>query len=128
MMKEILLLVTILACMSTVYTATVEEDLAKAWKPDFTKWSFDPSTWNDTLKSRMWKVAAASGHALNLGCSLPITLAYAFIMFGLVKLSWSLVFSGGLALHGWRKGNKNFLFLGLGASYALAFGLVPSLL
>nr|UCR92563.1 MAG: hypothetical protein [Flaviviridae sp.] len=108
--------------------ATVEEDLAKAWKPDFTKWSFDPSTWNDTLKARMWKVASAAGYSMNIGCSLPVTLAYAFLMFGLVKLSWSIVITASMALYGWKRGNRNFLFLGLGATYALAFGLVPSLL
>lgn len=110
-----------------VVVADTKDDLGKAWKPDFSAWSFDPSSWNDTVKDRMYKVGMGAAFAAYMGSPLPVVAGFAFLLFGLVNLSWGLLSSSCLALYGWRRTNRNFLFVGLAVSYLLAFGVSLSL-
>jgi hypothetical protein len=110
---------------SAVVGAAEDPGISAAWKPDTSKWSFDPSKWETNFKARMYQVGVGVGYASSLGLALPLTVGYGVFLFGLVKLNWVLVASCCAALYGWTKQKRLFLVAGVATSYALAFGVAP---
>lgn len=97
-------------------------DLESAWKFDLHGFSVNPERWDDALRLRMYQVGTAAAYAATLPCSLPHTVMFAIVMFGMVRLSWLLVAASCLALHGYKRKNRVFLGIGMVMVYALAFG------
>jgi len=119
-MKASIIIVLALACL---VSSTTADDLSDAWKPDVSGWSFNPSRWNATLKTRMYMVAAGIGYAMSLNQPHAVSASFGLFLFGLVKLNWLLVLSSCTALYGWVKQKRVFLGAGLLSTYALAFGV-----
>lgn len=120
-----ILLLAMLATISFVGAAEADstKDISKAWSLDLKKISIDPSKWDDGIKSKMLMVGAGMAYATTLSMPLTYTALFGIGLLGLVNLSWVLVAACSLALYGWRTGKKTFLLAGLGATYALAFGV-----
>jgi hypothetical protein len=117
-----ILFVALMGCTMGA-TTTTESNLSKAWKLDLKNVSIDPSSWGDEITSKMQKVGAGVAYGATLGLPVVHLIAFAVLLFGLVKLSWPLVISCCVGLYGWRTGKKTFLLVGAGISYALAFGV-----
>lgn len=119
----ILLTQVTLAVAQASTTPQTTSGIDKAWKLDLSGFSFDPTSWNDAMRLRMYIVGAGVGYAFSVGMSMPLAVAFGVFLFGLVKLNWLLLGSASLALYGWKGNKKVFLAAGLALTYAMSFGL-----
>lgn len=116
-------LIALAAAQPNASTKLLTEDIAKAWKLDFTGVSFDPNSWSADLKTKMIMIAALCTIAISYAFKMSHVLMIALFSFGLVKISWPLVGALATALYGWKFNKKIFLGLGVAGAYALAFGV-----
>lgn len=108
--------------IASIVTVTAS-DIEKAWKLDTAKLSLDPSSWDTTIKEKIFKVAVGVVYAISLGFPFTYAGAFGLFLFGLVKISWPLILTACLALYGYRTKKALFLGAGMAGTYWQAFGL-----
>lgn len=99
------------------------KDIGDVWSLDFSTISWNPNKWDETLKSRLIKIAVAVAFAATLTTNYFLCGGLAVFLFGAKSLTWPLTGAATGAFYGYVRKQPLWLLGCAALAYALLFGM-----
>lgn len=123
---KVLAVVSLLMGYQAAAAPSNNEGGITAWfNPEWDKLAGDPANWTGPVKGRVVMVAVGTAAVASLGASMGITGGTALLLFGVPKLTWTVVLAVVFLLYAYKRGQKLLLLAGGWVGYCYFKGYSP---